>query len=357
MNQRQAQHRKSLVGPLLLIGAGIVFLLSNLGMVSGSIWDILFRYWPVLLIIGGLDAVYRREGLFGPVFLVSLGTIILLINLGFLSWDIWGLIFRFWPVLIILAGVSIIFHRSLSTWWGALFTFLIVLVVAGGIVWYAGQQPARGQQLPSAEVSQPLGNAKDAVITIAPSAGNITIHGGAIGSSLISGKISTIADEQIDQQNLSQGTTAIYSIHSRGVMRTTTFSHDSPVTWDLEITSLVPVNLTFELGAGQATLDLRGLTLSHLKVNTAVSSMNITLPEKGGFTGQINGAIGDLVIYIPQSLPVRIRASGGINSMNIPPQFSRDGSLIQSADTADASQVADLEISQAIGGLTIRQLP
>ena len=357
MNQQSAIRRRSIVGPLFLIGAGVLFLFSNLGLVSGNIWDLIFRYWPVLLIIAGLDAIFRREGLFTPVVLISLGTIILMINLGYLSWSIWGLVFRYWPVLIILAGVSIVFHRSFSTWWGALITLFIVVALAAGIVRYAGQQPVLGEALPTSQVQESLGSASEANITISPAAGIVNIHSNPESGSLISGKVITVADEKIDQQNLSQGSTAIYTIHSRGLWRTTTFGQNAPVTWDLGITSEVPVALFFELGAGQANLDLRGIMLKHLKVNTAVSALNVTLPEQGNFIGTINGAIGDLVVYVPKDLSIQIHASGGLNSLDVPARFTRNGNDIISSAASITGPIADLQISQAIGGLTIRELP
>jgi hypothetical protein len=352
------QRRRSFVGPLVLIGAGVIFLLSNLGVLSGNIWDLIFRYWPILLIIGGLDGIYRREGLFGPVFLVSLGTIILMINIGYLSWDIWGLAFRFWPALIILAGVSIILHRYLVTWWGALITLLIVLAVVAGIFWYAGRQPVLGQPLPTAEVNQPLGAATQASLTISPAVGNIHIHALPSGSAaLISGTAQTVSDEQIDQQNLSQANTAIYTIHSQGIWRTASFGENRQVTWDLGITPKVPVDLTYEMGAGQTTIDLTGLTISHLKVDAAVGTLTLTLPENGAFDGDINGAIGQMVIYVPPQLAVQIHANGGLNSMDVPPQFTRNGNEIQSPAQSGENTIASLKISQAIGNLVIRMLP
>jgi hypothetical protein len=37
---------------LILIALGVLFLLKNLGIISGSVWDI---FWPILLIVLGLE--------------------------------------------------------------------------------------------------------------------------------------------------------------------------------------------------------------------------------------------------------------------------------------------------------------
>ncbi|MDF1514285.1 MAG: DUF5668 domain-containing protein, partial [Anaerolineae bacterium] len=55
----------SLVGPSLLIGVGLLLLLDNLGYLSWNIWEIT-RLWPLLLIIWGLELLLegRRFGRF-----------------------------------------------------------------------------------------------------------------------------------------------------------------------------------------------------------------------------------------------------------------------------------------------------
>jgi hypothetical protein len=53
MSNRQ---RPSLLGALLWIGIGLLFLLSNLG-IGRSFWSLAGRYWPVLLILFGLGKV------------------------------------------------------------------------------------------------------------------------------------------------------------------------------------------------------------------------------------------------------------------------------------------------------------
>ena len=43
----------------------------------------------------------------GAVFLIIIGTIFLLNTTGALSWSVWLLLLRFWPVFIIIAGIPV----------------------------------------------------------------------------------------------------------------------------------------------------------------------------------------------------------------------------------------------------------
>ncbi|MDD3531772.1 MAG: DUF5668 domain-containing protein [Candidatus Shapirobacteria bacterium] len=48
---------KKVVWPLILISLGLLFLLNNLGLLSWSAWNILWRFWPIFLILSGLELV------------------------------------------------------------------------------------------------------------------------------------------------------------------------------------------------------------------------------------------------------------------------------------------------------------
>lgn len=45
---------------ILFIFAGAILLLNTTGYVGWDIWDVLARFWPVLLITGGLDMLIGR---------------------------------------------------------------------------------------------------------------------------------------------------------------------------------------------------------------------------------------------------------------------------------------------------------
>ena len=42
-----------LAGGLVILLIGLMFLLANMGVLDLSVWALVFRFWPVLLIVGG----------------------------------------------------------------------------------------------------------------------------------------------------------------------------------------------------------------------------------------------------------------------------------------------------------------
>ena len=71
MNQNSAidapHYRQGLGWPILLIGAGLILLLMNLGLLSANLWAVLGRSWPVILIVIGIDVLVGRRGMLGQI--------------------------------------------------------------------------------------------------------------------------------------------------------------------------------------------------------------------------------------------------------------------------------------------------
>jgi predicted membrane protein len=104
---------RSLFGILVII-AGIVLLLNNLGVTQVNI----LLFWPILLILWGLNWLVtgsRNPGAQAiSLFIAVLGFILLAGNLNWFQVNL-GTVFRFfWPVLIILIGLTIFLGRSFS---------------------------------------------------------------------------------------------------------------------------------------------------------------------------------------------------------------------------------------------------
>ena len=106
--------KKSLPGGAILLGIvliaiGTLVLLANLGKLPFEL-D-LHHWWPLILIVLGVVHLYNNRNIFdfSGLFLILLGGIFLLATLGRICWgDVW----RFWPAVLILLGISIIFRRQ-----------------------------------------------------------------------------------------------------------------------------------------------------------------------------------------------------------------------------------------------------
>ena len=131
-NESKYKNRRSFFGPILLITIGLIFLGNNLGLIPGEGWELIWRLWPVLLIIGGLNDLVRREGVAWPMLLIGAGVFFLLNNFGPRVWISWTQIIRLWPVLLIAAGIDLVFKGE-SIWFTVGGIILTMVLIAGSI--------------------------------------------------------------------------------------------------------------------------------------------------------------------------------------------------------------------------------
>jgi hypothetical protein len=83
---------------------------------------------------GRFDRCRCCGGGFGGVIVLLAGIILILNNLGIVSWDIWAAMVPFWPVLLVIIGLKIIFRRNavnrITTNLIALALIIFVILVA-----------------------------------------------------------------------------------------------------------------------------------------------------------------------------------------------------------------------------------
>lgn len=53
--------KSAIVGPLILIALGILFLLKNLGFTDLNLGRILSIWWPAILIVVGISLLFKRN--------------------------------------------------------------------------------------------------------------------------------------------------------------------------------------------------------------------------------------------------------------------------------------------------------
>ncbi len=137
MSVKGKRRRGGLALPLVLITIGLVFLLNNLGALQGDLKTVVFRLWPILLIIGGVDYLFRKRGVLGPVLMIGGGFVFLLGGFDLLGGrGAWSVVLSLWPVLVVAFGLEMLAgKRSL---WATVICVIISLLVMGGALWLGG---------------------------------------------------------------------------------------------------------------------------------------------------------------------------------------------------------------------------
>jgi len=96
------------------------------------------------------------------------------------------------------------------------------------------------------------------------------------------------------------------------------FAKRSELRWEVGLTPTIPLSLDIDAGVGPASLDLTGLQLTSLKVDSGVGEIRVTLPATGKrYDAVIHSGVGHTVITIAEGAAVKVHVSGGLGGVDV----------------------------------------
>jgi len=295
----------------------------------------------------------QRSGFVGPFILVGIGILFLLNNLGLIEVNFWRLAATLWPVILIGIGLDMLIgKRSTAGSWMALLLTAILLV--GGAV-LVGVGPGAANQGEVTEIRYAPGPVSEADIHISTSTGRLTLGSMADGGVLVEGTVRLAGQEELVEDQKTENGSASYRLRSDGVGVVGLSGNES--VWDLRISGEVPTQLEVNTGVGEVDLRLERLQLTGLKADLGIGATTITLPRSGIFTGNISGGIGKLVIRVPDSLAVRLAVKTGIGQVQMGDGFIASGDNVYLSKAAQqGGTMATLEVSSGIGQVVVERV-
>lgn len=341
---------RSLFFPLLLISIGLLFFLVNIEKIEGTTWDNLLKFWPVILIIGGIDGLYKRDGWVGPLVLLGFGTVLLLGNLGILAQNGFTLLLRLWPILLVAIGLDIAFgHRNML--WSTLVRIGLGLALVAGIFWLAMTSPINSG-MRSIPYDQSLDGAKASELSMTLAVGKLDIEGGADSGKLITGTAGVQHGSDLDA-NYSKSANGTSTLALKGNAISYMPINAGAYPWAFKINSEIPVTLTVKQAVGMQSFDMESIKATELDSALAVGTMTVTVPKGMNFNGKIECAVGQVVIRIPRGSNVVIHTDTALVPIKIPSTYKHTGDSIEYL--AGSGNKVTLEVDIAVGNLVIEE--
>lgn len=308
-----------------------------------------------------MDAESRRPSLFGPLLLIGLGILFLMANLDMISFDFVEIIVRFWPVILILAGLDMLFGRR-ANWVGGLIALLLIgFILAAAFFTPITRQSDSAASGETVVIEQTARGVERADIYIDASIGQLRIDATDAGSdNLIEGTVRALEGETVRTDYQEENNVARFVLESEGRIGPVLLPFlrsGERGQWDLQLGRSVPLRLTVSTGVGEAELMLEELVLDDLDVNTSVGSTQITLPDSGEFRADIDGGVGNLTIRIPESMAARIEINRGVGGISVQGDFIHQGEAYVSPGYDSARERADITVNGGVGSIDIEQVP
>ncbi len=262
---------------------------------------------------------YRRGSVIGAVLLVGLGVLFLYANLKGLN--PWPLVSQWWPAILILLGLGKLWDHfrqqsrpeaSGASWLSGGVIAVLILLLVFGVALSRGVRTGRNHH----EVESVERRGAESVrVRIGMHAGQLKLAGGA----------NRLLEAEFDYSEAEGKPTVAYDVMgNRGelaVTQTGTSVHIGPTrnTWDLHLANDVPMELKIEMGAGQGDVRLRDLALTKLDIEMGAGQLtaDLTGAWKRNLDANIQGGVGSATVRLPKNVGVRVHATGGIGSVNV----------------------------------------
>jgi len=285
------------------------------------------------------------------IFLLFLGVVFLLQTLDVLPWGLWGTLWRFWPVLIIIAGLGILLRRC-NVWLASLLMVVILGGCLGIAIWQHG--PSLPGSVATESYTVPLDDMERAWIEIDFSAGSITI------GSLPPGSTNFVeADYEVRNR---RGTMKVDFEQQDGEgklnLDTTNqqFWGEGGIVWAVNFTRKIPLVLNIKSAASNLEFDLSRLRVTELNLDVDAGNCQVTMPSSAGTSYVvIDSDVANLEITIPDGIAAKIHVDANLSVRDIDTsRFPRQGDYYVSPDFETAGNRIELEIQCDLGRVEVR---
>lgn len=285
--------------------------------------------------------------------LILIGTWLFLSNLGYISLGFIREIINFWPILLIIIGMSFFWRGRIPR----RLAFALIIALTGGVIALAFVTPQQIHlnketyltvdrsdyaELSSGELAVAFGGGK---LYLGPSAsswfeGDFKGPGGAVSS----------LDEQNEKLTLRvrQPDNFIWGLRGRAI-------ND----WNMRLSQELPWDISFEAGAVEGNLELYGILLQNVEVKLGAGDLKMKLGDNGEQVSvSIKAGASNLKIQVPEDTGIRIELKGALTSTNLK---ELDGFIVDdtyvSPGYENASSRIDLKIEMGVGNFDLELFP
>jgi hypothetical protein len=136
------------------------------------------------------------------------------------------------------------------------------------------------------------------------------------------------------------------NVHSAG-----TASHYE---WNLHLNNNLPLDVVTHLGAGNAEMNLGGLTLRSVELHMGVGNLDMDLRgnPKRDYDVQIHGGVGNATVRLPAGVGIIANAAGGIGNIDTRGLEKHNGRWVNRAHS-DAKVTIHLDVKGGVGNIEL----
>lgn len=272
--------------------------------------------------------------LFWPVLLIGVGSLLFLTNIGVIEPIDYSILWRLWPVFLVVVGVNMLFGRR-TRWLAA----LLSAGLAGAVVAFLYFSPVIMDYLPEPEMvteqfQVDLEDEAQAEINLDFDRGNLTI--GQVEDAALLFEASVTHNEQVSFQNKPGDNHEVdLELDDVGVPQIGDFLNEqNQVRAEIGLSTQIPLELKLDIGAGNANMALEDILLSRLEVDTGSGGFEVVLPE-GDYSVKLSSGSGDIDVKTAAGSVLDMKADVGSGRVTLTLAPSSEGNVVLDSGSGD----------------------
>ncbi len=292
----------------------------------------------------------RRPSYVLPAVLIIAGVVLLLDQLGIWTVD-WSHVLSLWPLLLILLGLDIL-ARSVRVS-GPLMTIMLVVAVGIAIV-LLWPSLTVGPIRSTDRRTTSLEGVEQASIFLSSGVADLDVRAIESSTFLLDGDFAYSDRRQAPTfESKTRNGFATIEIASRDDGSQVLGTRSTMERWQIDLSTRVPLGLTVNAGVGKTVLDLEDLTLDRLQVAVGVGETEVTLARSGTYDAAIDGGVGEITVIIPKDTPARVRVDQGLGNVSVDPSLRPVGRYYETPAYTEGTGGIEVDVDGGIGAIRI----
>jgi hypothetical protein len=256
-----------------------------------------------------------HRSFFWPVVLIGVGLIWFLSNMKIIPEVNLGVLLRMWPALLIVIGIDILVGRR-----SALISALVGIVVVALITLVLVKGSVLGMELPKGVQNQvfrePLGNATSAGILLDLSSERAEVNALNDSTDLVYADLTYSGEVEFKVSGTQRKSISLRKSFSSLNWFTPLSLSDR--NWKIGLSPRIALDLSIDGGSGKAVLNLQNVQLASLDVATGSGEVQATLPaSQTAYTASFESGSGRVLIGLPLDTGLTLRLDGGSGGIEV----------------------------------------
>ncbi len=286
------------------------------------------------------------------LFLLFLGVTFLLQTLNVLPWGLWSTLWRFWPLLLINAGLSILLRRY-NTWLVSILILTLLFGSLGIAIWQYGGVSA-AITTTTGSYAAPLDGLERGRVQVDLSAGSLTVDSLPVGSPNFATVDSRMETSDLKVDFRSGDGEGVLSLSMAQIDRRP--RDEAEREWDIRLSRQLPFTLEVRLAVTDSRLDLSELVITELQMDVDLGNYIVEIPAAAGTTRvQIKANLANLEVTIPDGVAATIKTNTSLSALEVDEgRFPRKGDFYVSPDFENAGSRVELELDCSLGRVLVK---